>query len=258
MQNKYLVALGAVVLLMAGVVLYYFNLLPTSTQTPKNETVNIGGIDIQVPKGAKIEMVGNTPSLEREVSFAVDIPRDARKNIMLKIKEAKAILAKDQTNYNAWMDLAIHYKVAGDFKGAEEVWLFLNDAAKEQSLSMHNLGVLYHLSLRDFPKAETMTRGAITRDPKEVINYLSLHELYRYSYKKETTSAADILKEGLKAIPNHPDLLLSLGTYYRDDVKDTRRAIEYYLKARDVIEKNGNIDLARQIDQDIARMKSVR
>jgi tetratricopeptide (TPR) repeat protein len=158
-------------------------------------------------------------------------------------------------DFNGWLDLALQYKAAGDIKAAERVWLFLTDAATTQSISAHNLGTLYHLELKEYEKAEKFFYEALRREPNQVVNYLSFHELYRYSYKQDTSRAVDVLLEGIKATGN-PDLYLALGTYYRDTRRDTKKAIEYYLEARDALAKIGNTEAVKGIEEEIRRLKA--
>jgi hypothetical protein len=64
-----------------------------------------------------------------------------------------------------------------------------------------------------------------------------------------------VLLEGIKATGN-PDLYLALGTYYRDTRRDTKKAIEYYLEARDALAKIGNTEAVKGIEEEIRRLKA--
>lgn len=163
-------------------------------------------------------------------------------------------MEEDPSHYNAWLDLALQYKVAGDYKAAERVWLYLVDAAPKAGLSAHNLGTLYHLNLHEFEKSERYFLEAIKREPQEGAYYLSFHELYRYSYKTDTTAAVDILKQGLEAMPTNSDLMLSLAVYYRDDKNDKALARKYYEQARDALKLAGRTDIQREVETEILKL----
>jgi tetratricopeptide (TPR) repeat protein len=219
--------------------------------------VTIGGQEITVPKNSTIELVtdSETPPLTMPVSYMSDIPKDFKVRVGQRIEELRAQLTKDPKDFNGWLDLALQYKAAGDLTAAEVVWLFLTDAAPSQSISAHNLGTLYHLELKNYEKAERYFSEAVRREPKQVVNYLSFHELYRYSYKQDTSRAEDVLLEGIKETGN-PDLYLALGTYYRDTVQNRKKAIEYYLEARDALAELGNSEAVKGIEEEIRRLKA--
>ncbi|MBP9669388.1 MAG: hypothetical protein KBE09_03805 [Candidatus Pacebacteria bacterium] len=242
------IGIAIIVTLLGAGGWYYFN-----NQT---EQITIGGVTLDMPKGATIEVLEDSlPPLDYTVQFEEGVPEGTRSALLGNIKKLTTILEEDPSHFNAWLDLALQYKVAGDYSAAEKVWLYLVDTAPQSGLSAHNLGTLYHLNLKDNEKAEKFFIVAIKREPLQGAYYLSFHELYRYSYKTETTLAADILKEGLKLTPENTDLLLALAVYYRDDKKDKKLAREYYTQARDAVAKTGNTELVRAIETDILRLK---
>ncbi len=165
------------------------------------------------------------------------------------IAKLSASLSKNVLDFNSWMSLAVQYKTAGDYNGAKEVWEYITLFYPGDSIAFHNLGDLYHHFLNDFAKAEYYFKLAISADPTRAINYVALHELYRYSYKQDTALAADILKEGIKKVSGNQviDLYSELGSYYQDK-NDTGNAILYYTKARDAAKSAGNANLVAQFD----------
>jgi tetratricopeptide (TPR) repeat protein len=252
MQKNVLIAAAVfLVCLSLGV----FALLVKDSSGTKQ--VTIGGQEITVPKNSTIELVSDSaaPSLTEPVAYMEDIPADFKKRVSARIDELRTHLTKESKDFNGWLDLALQYKAAGDIKAAERVWLFLTDAAPTQSISTHNLGTLYHLELKEYEKAEQYFSEALKREPKQVVNYLSFHELYRYSYKQDTSRAVDVLLQGIKETEN-PDLYLALGTYHRDTRRDTKKAIEYYLEARDALVEAGNTDAVKGVEEEIRRLKS--
>lgn len=204
---------------------------------------------ITIPKaGARM------PSLTREVVFADGVSEDMKELVLGGIAIDQDLLGKKPDDLETWLDLAIQYKQAGDIKGAIEVWKYLNETYPNQSTSAFNLGVIYHQDLKDYKRSEESYREAIRREPQAPINYLGLHELYRYAYKQDTDAAALILREGIEHITDDANLYIALAAYYRDDKKDNKAAIENITKARDILNTLGNTEKAKALDGEILRL----
>jgi tetratricopeptide (TPR) repeat protein len=173
------------------------------------------------------------PDLNRKLVFPAAFPADAKKILTDHVALLVAKLKKDPSDYSSWLDLAIGYKTVGAYEGARQVWEYLNGAAPTQSISFQDLGDLYDLYLKDYPKSESNFLTAIKNGPNQTNPYLGLYELYRYAYKQDTSAAADTLIRGIKAIPapQNIDLETTLAGYYRDK-GDTANAKKYYIQAR--------------------------
>lgn len=194
------------------------------------------------------------PALTTTVVYSTQLDAAVTRAIGEKITELRKSLFEDPTDIATWLDLALQYKSAGDFKQAEAVWLYLSEAAPGQSISFHNLGNLYHFDLKQFEKAESMYRQAIEIAPTLALHYMGLYELYKYSYKQNTSAAADILLQAVKAIPGSPDVLSTLARHYQD-IGNTQLAIHYYTEARDAARALGNTTLAKQFEAEINALK---
>ena len=173
------------------------------------------------------------PSLDRKLVFPAGFPGDAKKILTDHVATLVSNLKKDPSDYSSWLDLAIQYKTIGDYEGARLIWEYLNVAAPTQAISFQDLGDLYDLYLKDYPKSESNFLTAIKNGPNQTNPYLGLYELYRYAYKQDTSAAADTLIRGIKAIPapQNIDLETTLATYYRDK-GDVANAKKYYIQAR--------------------------
>jgi len=197
------------------------------------------------------------PSLTREVVFPSDVSENAAKGIREKVLMNQTVLKQNQNDIDAWLDLAIQYKEAKDFKGAQQVWEYMNDAFPQQDTSAFNLGVLFHQDLKKYERSEESYREAIRRNPSAPLNYLGLHELYRYAYKRDTTAAVDILLEGMKVLPNEPNLPIALAAYYRDDTKDYKASVQYIIIARDLLKASGDVQKVNALDGEIKRLRAL-
>lgn len=195
------------------------------------------------------------PDLGHEVVINANLPEEAQVALHTNIKNFTEALNENPEDVEAWLDLALQYNIAQDFDAARAVWEYLSDTAPQQTTSLHNLGNLYTYNLPDYPRAETYYREAISRNPTNLIHYFALHELYRYYYKVDTTAAVDVLNEVLQVDPDAPDVYLALAAYYRDEKHDTDLYVEMMLKARDVLERKGNTEKARQVEAEIARFR---
>lgn len=204
---------------------------------------------ITIPKaGARM------PSLTRTIEFAKETSEERKNSINDSVAIDQDFLKNKPNNLETWLDLAIQYKQAGDIKGAIEVWKYLNETFPHQSTSAFNLGVIYHQDLKKYELSEENYREAIRREPQAPLNYLGLHELYRYAYKQNTDAAALILREGIENIPDDANLYIALAAYYRDDKKNNEAAIENIIKARDILNTLGNTEKAKALDGEIIRL----
>ncbi len=216
-----------------------------ATQTPTTQAQAAGGL-----------ASSTAPSLTRPVQYSASLSPEVKNMLIDKIAKLRATLAKNYGDYGAWMKLALQYKAAGDHDAAREIWEYISRMYPARSTALHNLGDYYYHQLNDYAKAENYYRQAIQADPSQAIDYTSLFELYRDSYKQSTTAAADVLKEGIAHIGGNQliDLYIALASYYADK-NDAADATTYYAKARDAAQKLGNTSLVAQLDAALASLK---
>ena len=196
------------------------------------------------------------PSLDDELSISADLPEDVRALLVASVEKLKSELREDPTKVAAWLDLAIRYKTAGDFDGAVKIWEYLAAQYPTDPVPPHNLGEYYFHTVKNYPKAEQYYRRAIAVAPQFPINYLDLHDMYRYVYKEDTTAAVDILKEALEKVDSTQgiDVLIALAGYYNSK-GDTENARVNYTLARDAAKKLGNKALVERLDAELKRLK---
>lgn len=233
----------ALLLVLIGAGLWYFHIIRFQTGT-------------WVPRVGFGRQTGELPRMDRPVHFAADFPAEARIVVEGKISADRAVLAKNPHDPDALLDLAIQYKIAGDLPGTIEIWQYMTETIKSESVPYHNLGSVYHLELKEYEKSEQYYRQAIDVNPAVAINYVGLHELYRYSYKQDTTAAIDILQEGLGKVDirGQVDLYTTLGGYYTEK-GDKAAARAAYEKARALAQELGNTGLVSNINAELTRLK---
>lgn len=196
-----------------------------------------------------------TPSLDRSVEFPADFPEAGKEIWNKNVTALKDRIKADPTDSSAWLDLAIYWRMVGDYEGAALIWQYLEKKTPQDPVPLHNLGNYYHLGKKDYKKAEDYYRRAIEANPSVAISYTSLHELYRYSYKQDTSSAVDVLLEGLDKVQDGSriDLSMQLGSYFASK-NDSQNALKYYTLARDAALELKNRDLAARIESEMSKL----
>lgn len=212
---------------------------------------NSGIVDINNIKGQELD----TPNLNRQIVFSDSVSEAVRNIVLSKVATITTLLREDLTSFKNWLDLAIQYKIAGDYEGARDVWEFINETSPTNSVSFHNLGDLYHFNLKDYPKSEENFRKAIENSPQNTQSYGGLHGLYKYSYKQDSNLAESVLLEGIEAVTNNIDLVIALANYYKErgnmSKGDQTNAKKYYEQARDEAEKLGNTQLVETLNEEL-------
>lgn len=258
MKSKTVLFIGGVLVVIAvlGGIAYF-------ASKQKNPETNGSAINLEATTtpNYSIELVPEVsikdlaPSLERGIHFGASVPPVARTAIQKNADAVIARLKKDVNRADDWFTLGVLYHSANDYEGAVGVWEFLLKVvpAPGVSTAYDNLGKLYKFDLKDFPKAESYFKQSIQVNPKSVTPYFELHELYRYLYKQNTTSAVDILVSASKKFPTNPDPLVMLGGYYRD-TGDTVKARDAFTKALAIAKEQNDVAHVQSIGEELARL----
>ncbi|MDP6587387.1 MAG: hypothetical protein QF535_22255 [Anaerolineales bacterium] len=194
------------------------------------------------------------PELKHLLQFPQNFTDDMRDITTDRIVKLNEELTLDPTSFANWLALAIQRKLINDFEGARDIWEYLNIIYPKNSISFHNLGDLHHFYLKDYPKSEENFKKAIENSPNNVSYYINLHELYKYSYKKDTTLAIDALLDGLKVNPGSTDLLVALAVYYKE-AGDNINAKKYYQQARNKAQEFENDKLVELLNTEIENLQ---
>ena len=259
-------ALAVLVLLLAlgGVGYVGYKDFYKKSVAPETKTTTTGGIGVTTGTNDDVTVKPlpiftpnpsvPKPSLERAISFAnSSMPPEAQAIMRTKITEAIIAIKADPNSFEAWNNLALYRKAIGDHEGARLVWEYLNTMSPDNFISFVNLGDLYHFYLKNYSKSEANFLQAIKNGPVEMNTYLGLHELYKLSYRKETTRAADILKQGLAKAPKSIDLMITLASYYKEK-GDTSNARTYYEQALVEAKVKGNTTLIATLEEEIKNL----
>jgi tetratricopeptide (TPR) repeat protein len=196
----------------------------TSNETLSTTTTSAGGIQIKTEGGGSytIEQVPidegkgipqPIPDLSRPVTFAdnIGLTSEVRAIVTQKITNFQNDLKKNANNIKEWIELGSYQKMAGDFDGAVQSWLYASKLMPTDTVSLGNLGNLYAYFIKDIMKAEYYYKEALAKAPTQTYLYLQLAEVYRDLFK-DNSKASAIIEQGLMKFPYDPNLLQMKST----------------------------------------------
>jgi tetratricopeptide (TPR) repeat protein len=146
--------------------------------------------------------------------------RDLFQETLSKIKE-------HPDSFLAWMEIGIIKNLFGDYKGAEDAWLYASVITPNQNRSWMNLADLYNNKLHNFEEAEKAYKKSIEKDPTFVAAYRDLATMYRNIPEKKN-QAVSYLIEGYKQNPVDGVELIGLAAAWAELDGDKSLAIKYY------------------------------
>ena len=220
MKKKLIVWLPYVVsVVLFGALGYYFyvDLKVTSpedeitvnapaTTTPKidlGEVVASGDYKIEVIKEPQVPEI-KRPQLERPITFSASFSSNAKILMVEKIEASISLLKKDPGNIDEWLNLAIYRKMLSDYKGAEEIWIYLTKILKEPSYVYANLADLYGYFLKDPVKAEGYFKDAIRLETTNIEYYTQFAYFY-LDVMKDSSKAVAVAEAGYALNKTRPD-----------------------------------------------------
>ncbi|MBI2096865.1 MAG: tetratricopeptide repeat protein [Candidatus Sungbacteria bacterium] len=166
----------------------------------------------------------------REDPQEVRLFNDEQKKVIRQgILDAAGSIDVDPDVLDPWLKLGLYKKVIGDYEGARDAWEYAGLVRPRNVISFKNLGELYWHYLPDFERAEKNLRVAIENEPQLVDAYITLSDIYHYSYHEKADLADDVLLEGLENNPGSLDLTSYLARRYKE-MGNIAKAIEYYEK----------------------------
>lgn len=175
MQNtSYLWRIGTVAVLVAAAVAGgFFITRHDSTQpgvdTAADQQIDLSTIATTTPVGDyTIEAVSLTdstfpaPDYAKPIVFHASVSAEVRTAIDAQFAEVTSMLAKNPKDINAWTRLGVIKKMAGDYVGAEEVWVYVTKTWPNDPVAFGNLADLYRTE-GNTAKARAMYDTAIAK-----------------------------------------------------------------------------------------------
>ncbi len=158
--RNFLITIAVLILIAAG--FYAYSNRDTSstssTATTTSQTLSDGTVVSGLPEGAVVteDTVAQpvAPNYRAPITYGADVTADIKAAIEPRFTEDVALIAKNNQNFNAWMDLAILHKIGGDYRGAEAIWLYATKEWPTSYIAFNNLGDLYQNFLPDQAKAK--------------------------------------------------------------------------------------------------------
>lgn len=189
------------------------------------------------------------PNLDRPYEPPARLSESVKAESRQKVEELVTDLRGNPAAMSKWLVLSTYRSASEDYDGAEEILRYVAFRWPFETVTYINLGNLFQ-SRADYPKAESFYRKALLLQPENIGVYRTLHDMYRLSYKTDTSAASDILEEGLSANPGNTDLLIPLALYWREK-GDEGQAKNYFTQAAASARVGGDEALAAQIEAEM-------
>lgn len=259
MNSKHiLLAIAALILVSALYSLQMNRTVPAGTATTTPSAMTFGElassttIDLAnpgtLPKGVTIEQIAPTqtkiPVPDFKKPLACTVGADVCAALAKKYVETQALLAKNDADFWAWIDMGTLRKSAGDYAGAATIWEFVSKQYPGNPTSFANLGDLYANYLKNPAKAEANYLTSIKNYAENANAYRALFDMY--SAQKASAKAIAILEKGIVANPKMIDLRVLLARYYKELGRPADATATYYA-AIETAESQDQKDLAASL-----------
>lgn len=182
--------------------------------------ISSNGKIVSAPAGYTITQIpiasssaAQAPSYRTPLVFASSVPADQRADLQSEFAATQSALDKNPQDFNTWIQLGVIRKEAGDYTGAAADWSYMSALYPTNQVSNANLGDLYTNFIPDYPKAVAAFKAQLANDPTDEYIYIDLYDLYTNQYPQPTSSIVALLKQGLAAIPNDPQMTALLAKY---------------------------------------------
>ena len=221
-NKKTIVIIGIAVLILLSMGYYSFQEFFADKNEINTETKDRDQVDkVEIASNVGAEFVETTitstsplylnpalkkPSLNRTIVVPDSYSAQTAKIMKEKIAGLIEALKKDPSSYVNWSDLAMRFKMVGDYRTAEEIWLYLSQAAPRVSDAFINLGDLYAYYFHDNVRAEPMFLKAVAVAPRSLESYNRLVDFY-VTVLNDKTAAVKFLKD---SVAKYPDMELTL------------------------------------------------
>ncbi len=167
MQPRYIALTVTALVVAAGGALYWFTQSPMTPE--QNQNIDFSGISTTTTVGGyTIEPIPVNevyrPDYTKPIVYSASVSVEVKAAIEVQFAKAKELLAKDPMDFNTWIDLGTIHKMAGDYKGAEAIWIYASKQW-ESDVAHANLGDLYLNFLKDKTKAAASFQAALALKP---------------------------------------------------------------------------------------------
>ena len=174
---------------------------------------------------------GGYKTIHEDPAVVAEIPIDVAVTYREGFEEIIKTIEEHPDSFGAWFNMGSIKSVFGDYKGAEEAWLYATEISPLQARSLINLADLYQNKLKDYKKAEWAYVLALERHDASVdavILYRELASLYRFSYTEKKELAISILEQALDMNLGNDSELLALAGMWAWEDGNFEKATSFY------------------------------
>ncbi len=179
MQTKHYVALAAVVGLAIGIGGWLLFAPKTavapapSSSTASTTVTDLGnGVQIQTTNGVTVTQINDQPSAPKPpavaaLTFAPGTSADLQTALQSQWQTYSQQIKVAPTRVDAWLNLGVIYKIAGQYQAAITAWTYVAHSGKGPSnyVAYGNLGDLYLNFTHEYAKAEVAYKAALALNP---------------------------------------------------------------------------------------------
>lgn len=200
----------------------------------------------------------NYKTLQENPIIVAELPAEIQKKYRDGFEEAWKFIDEHPESFAGWYDLGSIKSVFGDYKGAEDAWLYATAISPNQARSLMNLGDLYWNKTKNYEKAEWAYNSVFDRGSAGLAErtraYRDLASLYRFSYIAKRDEAFVVLRAGItdEIVEDNSELLALAAQWAWEDSK-LDEAIGFYEK---FLIKNPNQEQAQKDLEQIRRQKA--
>ncbi|MFH0874149.1 MAG: tetratricopeptide repeat protein [Candidatus Komeilibacteria bacterium] len=162
------------------------------------------------------------------------LPQDVQDKYASAFATSTKFFLANQNNliaFDALLKMGLIKQMAGDYTGAEQIYLYTYKLEPNSYILNGNLGHLYTYYLKNYPKAEEFYQKAMATAEKGnlYVYFTEMYDLYHDGFKDPAKVQA-LLTQATTVIPDSPQLQRIAGDYYRS-VGNIAEARKYYEQA---------------------------
>jgi len=167
-------------------------------------------------------------SLNPDPKVEADMKEDFKARYRKELESTLGKIKEHPDSFLAWSDLGFIKFTFGDYKGAENAWLYAGEISPNQPRSFMNLGNLYANILHEYDKAEWAYQTATEKDPSYIPAYRDLATMLWFSVPGRRNDAFKLLQQGFDANRDSGLELLALAGTWSEQSGDIKTALGYY------------------------------
>lgn len=198
-----------IILAIAGGIWYFY------PQTAENITSVFSG---KLTRGGEYEALANDHPRGEEFKGYVEKAYDKLEN------------SDEADDVSAYLDIGFYKNELGDREGAIAAYKIGIEKYSRHEVMISNLAHIYE-DAKEYNRAEIYYKKNIEINPKNVRIIIDLANLYRFYMPEKKGEILPLVEQkGLAQNQDEPNLMNYMAYYYRYELKNRDKALEYYHK----------------------------